>query len=453
MREEYDEIIKNLTGALKGMNYYSPAHPAVLQQIDKSLQLLRPILFEKNEVLLGVVDSVLVFEGEPFYKSNQSVDEFVDRLTKRDIKGLQIKHGVSQDEINIFLQLLNEDPETLKQKGGIAEVMVKKGIVNILPRELEEREEEDIEMRAKKVYSDARNAVLEIMRDARIGKVPTATKVIRIISDMTDIMFKDKSALLGLAMIQDHDEYTFNHSVNVGILSLTLANALNYVGKDLIDIGLGGLLHDIGKTETPKEIILKPNKLTEEEWEIMKLHPVKGYAIVSKMDGISKLTAKIIYEHHLQYNMSGYPSVPKNYEPTPLANIVTISDCYDSMTTLRPYQRRFDPKEALLILSKKVNEAFNPDYFRTFVKILGIYPIGSIVRLDTNEIAIVTKINLEEPDRPIVKILFNADGIPLKTPVEVPLNERDATGRVKRNVVASVDPATQALVDLNRIFK
>lgn len=453
MREEYDEIIKNLTGALKGMNYYSPSHPAVLQQIDKSLQLLRPILFEKNEVLLGVVDSVLVFEGEPFYKSNQSVDEFVDRLTKRDVKGLQIKHGVSQDEINIFLQLLNEDPETLKQKGGLAEVMVKKGIVNILPRELEEREEEDIQMRAKKVYSDARNAVLEIMKDARIGKVPTATKVIRIISDMTDIMFKDKSALLGLAMIQDHDEYTFNHSVNVGILSLTLANALNYVGKDLIDIGLGGLLHDIGKTETPKEIILKPNKLTEEEWEIMKLHPVKGYAIVSKMDGISKLTAKIIYEHHLQFNMSGYPSVPKNYEPTPLANIVTISDCYDSMTTLRPYQKRFDPKEALLILSKKVNEAFNPDYFRTFVKILGIYPIGSIVRLDTNEIAIVTKINLEEPDRPIVKILFNADGIPLKTPVEVPLNERDATGRIKRNVVASVDPATQALVDLNRIFK
>jgi len=266
-------------------------------------------------------------------------------------------------------------------------------------------------------------------------------------------MFKDRSALLGLAMIQDHDEYTFNHSVNVGILSVTLANALNYVGKDLIDIGLGGLLHDIGKTETPKEIILKPSKLTQEEWDIMKLHPVKGYAIVSKMDGISKLTGKIIYEHHLQFNMSGYPSVPENYEPTPLANIVTISDCYDSMTTLRPYQKRFDPKETLLILSKKVNESFNPEYFRTFVRILGIYPIGSIVRLDTNEIAIVTKINLEEPDRPIVKILFNSDGVPLKTPVEVPLNEKDRTGKIKRNVVSSVDPTTQALVDLNRIFR
>lgn len=453
MREEYNEIIKNLTGALKGMNYYAPAHPAVLQQIDKSLQLLRPILFERNEVLVGVVDSVLVFEGEPFYKANQSVDEFVERLTKRDVKGLQIRHGVSHDEINLFLQLLNEDPETLKQKGGIAEVMAKKGIVNILPRELEEREEEDIQVRAKRVYNDARSAVLEIMKDARIGRVPSATRVIRIISDMTDIMFKDKSALLGLAMIQDHDEYTFNHSVNVGILSITLANALNYTGKDLIDIGLGGLLHDIGKTETPKEIILKPSKLTSEEWDIMKLHPVKGYSIVSKMDGISKLTAKIIYEHHLQFNMSGYPAVPKNYEPTPLANIVTISDCYDSMTTLRPYQKRFDPKEALLILSKKVNEAFNPEYFRTFVKILGIYPIGSIVRLDTNEIAIVTKINLEEPDRPIVKLLFNSDGIPLKTPVEVPLNEKDSSGRTKRNVVASVDPTTQALVDLNRIFR
>lgn len=453
MREEYDEIIKNITGALKGMIYYTPSHPAVLQQIDRSLQLLRPILFEKNEVLVGIVDSVLVFEGEPFYKTNQSIEEFVKRLTERKIQALQFKHGVSQDEMSAFLQLLNEPPDELNQKGGIAEVMIKKGIVNILPRELEEREEEEIEKRARKVYNDARNAVLEIMRDARIGKVTSAAKVIRIVSDMTDIMFKDKSALLGLAMIQDHDEYTFNHSVNVGILSLTLANALNYTGKDLIDIGLGGLLHDIGKTETPKEIILKPTKLTPEEWEIMKLHPVKGYSIVSKMEGISKLTAKIVYEHHLQFNKSGYPSVPENYEPTPLANIVTISDCYDSMTTLRPYQKRFDPKEALLILSKKVNDAFNPEYFRTFVKILGIYPIGSIVRLDTNEIAIVTKINLDEPDRPIVKILFNADGIPLKTPVEVALNERDAAGRIKRNVVSSVDPTTQALVDLNRIFR
>ncbi len=453
MREEYDEIIKNLTGALKGMNYYTPAHPAVLQQIDRSLQLLRPILFEKNQIVLGVVDSVLVFEGEPFYKSNQSVDEFVDRLMKRNVKGLQIRQGVSQNEINNFLQLLNEEPDILKQKGGIAEVMVRMGIVNIIPRDLEEREEEDIQMRAKRVYNDARNAVLDIMRDARIGTVSSAARVIRVVSDMADIILKDRSALLGLAMIQDHDEYTFNHSVNVGILSITLANALNYTGKDLIDIGLGGLLHDIGKTETPKEIILKPTQLTSEEWDIMKLHPVKGYSIVSKMGGISKLTAKIVYEHHLQFNMNGYPSVPENYEPTPLANIVTISDCYDSMTTLRPYQKRFDPKEALLILSKKVNESFNPEYFRTFVKILGIYPIGSIVRLDTNEIAIVTKINIEEPDRPIVKILFNSDGIPLKTPVEVPLNEKDRTGKVKRNVVASVDPATQALVDLNRIFK
>jgi putative nucleotidyltransferase with HDIG domain len=453
MREEYNEIIKNITGALKGMNYYSPMHPAVLQQIERSMQFLRPLLFEKNEVLVGIVDSVLVFEGEPFYKSNQSVDEFVERLTKRNIQGIQFKHGLTQEELSLFLQLLNEDPEVLNQKGGIEEVMIKKGIVNILPRKLEEKEEEDIQARAKKVYSDARNAVLEIMKDARIGKVPSATKVVRIVSDMTDIMLKDRSLLLGLAMIQDHDEYTFNHSVNVGILSLTLANALNYTGKDLIDIGLGGLLHDIGKTETPKEIILKPTKLTPEEWEIMKLHPVKGYAIVSKMEGISKLTARIVYEHHLQFNRSGYPAVPENYEPTPLANIVTISDCYDSMTTLRPYQKRFDPKEALLILSRKVNEAFNPEYFRTFVRILGIYPIGSIVRLDTNEIAIVTKINLDEPDRPIVKILFNSDGIPLKTPVEVALNERDAHGRVKRNVISSVDPSTQALVDLNRIFK
>lgn len=453
MREEFDEIIKNLTGALKGMNYYNPKHPAVLQQIDRSLQLLRPVLFEKNQVLIGIVDSVLVFDGEPFYKSSQSVDEFVDRLTKRKVQSIQIKHGVSQDELNLFLQLLNEEPELLEQKGGIAEVMIKNGIINIIPRKLEEREEEDLNIRAKRVYSDARSAVLEIMKDARIGKVPSATKVIRIVSDMADIIFKDRSALLGLAMIQDHDEYTFNHSVNVGILSLTLANALNFVGRDLIDIGLGGLLHDIGKTETPKEIILKPAKLTPEEWEIMKQHPVKGYAIVSRMEGISKITAKIIYEHHLQFDRNGYPKVPPDYTPTPLANIVTISDCYDSMTTLRPYQKRFDPKEALLILSKRVNEAFNPEYFRTFVRILGIYPIGSIVRLDTNEIAIVTKINLEEPDRPIVKILFDSNGMPLKTPVEVPLNEKDPAGRTKRNVVASVDPTTQALVDLNRIFK
>ncbi|HEY4717115.1 MAG TPA: HD domain-containing phosphohydrolase [bacterium] len=453
MRDDFSEIVKNITGALKGMNYYSPAHPAVLQQIDRCIQLLRPILFEKNSLVMTVVDSVLVVGGEPFQYANQSVDEFIKRLKDRKVEGLQIKQGISPDEFNRFIQILNEDPEKLKEFGGVEFALAKRGIVNIVTRKIEELDEEkEIETRAKKVYGDARNAVLEIMREARIGNFQKATKVIRIVTDMSEIMLKDQSALIGLSMIQDYDEYTFNHSVNVGILSLVLGNTLKLVGKDLIDLGLAGLLHDVGKTETPKNIILKPTRLTSEEWDIMKQHPVHGYNIASKMEGINKVTAQIIYEHHVKHDLSGYPSITT--KPYSLTNIVSIADCYDSMTTLRPYQKRFDPKEALDIMTKMVNKAFNPEYFKVFIKVLGIYPIGSLVRLDTNEIALVTRINPDDTTMPVVRIIFDATGKPLKDVFEVNLGESDSkTGRRKRTIVSTVNPATQALVDLNKYFK
>ncbi|MGC8685342.1 MAG: HD-GYP domain-containing protein [bacterium] len=448
--EQFNELITLLTGTVKNLSLYPRTHPTVHGAVRTVNTILHRLLSRHREIVVAIIRNTLFVEKTPFYTTTKGIEEFIDKLTKIKINGIVFNRTVNEKEILLLLESINIAPEDLSKQGGITTRLKNLGVKGIEIKNIEE----DVKTDIFKTYMAARDEIINIMSELRLGHIPEHTKIKELINDLNDAMLKDKNTLLCLTMLQDYDEYTFNHSVNVGILSLSIGQELGLKNEELLYVGLAGILHDIGKTRVKREIILKPARLTDEEWVEMKKHPVHGKDIIYEIGGIGEKTAHFVLYHHLKYNLSGYPA-PVGLTSQPEGSmIVAIADTYDSMTTLRPYQKRFDPKESIEFISSKAGEDFEPEYVKAFIRALGIYPVGSVVRLDSNEVGVVTRANETNPQRPFLKLIFDENGNPLNKIQEISLEEKNpSTHQYKRTIVGTVGTALQGLIDLNKYMK
>ncbi|HAO94397.1 MAG TPA: hypothetical protein DCR11_11100 [Deltaproteobacteria bacterium] len=246
-------------------------------------------------------------------------------------------------------------------------------------------------------------------------------------------------------MIKNYDNYLYNHSVNVSIMALSLGKAMGLPKDDLHAVGVAALLHDVGKTGVAENIIRKPGGLSSEEWEKIKEHPLLGSNIAKRMDGLDETIGRLIYEHHIKYDHSGYPQTTSSLHP--LSQLITISDAYDALTTLRVYQQPHSPVEAVKVMNNFSGRHFNPDTLKAFIDMIGVYPVGTMVRLTTNEVGIVTRLNAEKQGGPIVKILYDSEGVIVENPYEV-----DIAVSTDKEIVTTVNPATTS-TDLGSFFE
>jgi len=301
--------------------------------------------------------------------------------------------------------------------------------------------EEDLRERAREVYEHSVSVVFDLMSELRMGRIPSSEPAKAALGEMTEVILRDKSALLALTMLKEYDDYTYVHSVNVGILCLAFAAHEGLTGEQMQAVGLAGMLHDVGKVRTAEEIIKKPGSLTEQEIAIMKKHPVLGAEIVARMKGVPPETDEIVLMHHVKYNLEGYPKIETGRTVNPWSMAVAIADCYDALTTLRPYQKPRPPTDAIKLMRKLSGKDLDPEMVERFVDMLGTYPAGTFVRLTSNEIAMVLAPNQLDVLVPKVKIVTDADGNALATPVDVDLAEQPAgPDGEKRAVVTSVNP-------------
>lgn len=440
-----ETALTHLSGAIKGRGLYPSGHPAVLAPVSKAHQLLQAVLKVKDPVLLGVVDETLVLEGKAFYDASQPVTDVTTRLLDRHIGGLLIRRGVTLNELSALLDVLVEEPKTLEAGGGPERVLAAKEVEHIEARTVAE-ETDDLERQAQEVYSGALAIVANIFHEVRLGRIPRSAEARKVVVQMSDLILKDRDVILGLTLLKNYDDYTYNHSVNVSILSLALAERLGLDGDLLIQAGIAGLLHDIGKTSVCLDLIRKPGKLTPEEFEEIKRHPTAGAKILKRMQGVHPEAVLGVLQHHLRYNRKGYPKLPDHVRVSPLAYAVAIADTYDALTTIRSYQPQHQPRDALEVMHDLSGTDLHPEYLKLFVEMLGVFPVGTVVRLDTNEIALVTKTNSRAPTAPRVKLVFDPEGTRIEPPVEVDLDVADPkTGRPGRQIVASVDPALKGL--------
>ncbi len=261
---------------------------------------------------------------------------------------------------------------------------------------------------ARKVHSRTRSYIDQALEDVRLGQAVNTDKAKELVTEVADSITRSPHAMVWLTNMKERDEYTSIHCMNVCIMAVSFGRSLGLQKSELELLGLGGLLHDLGKMRVPLEILNKPSKLTFEEFEVMKTHPMEGYKMLKEQNDLPLEVLDIVKHHHERRNGKGYPSQLDGDEINNMTRIVAIVDVYDAITSDRCYHDAITPYDALKNMYEWVNEDFDKDMIEQFIKCLGIYPIGCVVELNMGHVGIVVSASEKSKLRPIVMLVLNS---------------------------------------------
>jgi HD-GYP domain-containing protein (c-di-GMP phosphodiesterase class II) len=428
-----------------------------------------------NQLFSGDPDVALNLEGDFLYlgemKLKIDIDGFnnlmliTDEMKKKRVGSIAFSRGISDVEIKRFCFIFSAlDPRPPEPFERLQAELEKAHLTNpeiTIYEERKEREEADDLFKdnrelAKKTYLNTVTAVSEVMESVKLKQAVSLKRAKRVVQSMVDLILQEDSTLLGLTNLRSHDEYTYNHSVNVCILALAIGQRLGYTKMRLSELGMAALFHDLGKYVIPLEVLNKPTDFTEAEWTVMRRHPIFSVKELVRLKGINEMAVRVTigaFEHHLNYDLSGYPKLANKRRLSLLGRIICIVDCYDALTSSRVYNRvPFPPDKALRFMLNKSGTAFDPILMKIFVNAIGVYPIGTMVLLNTKEIGVVfaSNPNPERGDRPKVKVILNPSGEETAGEV-VDLAEQDEAGAFRYEIVNVIDP-TKYKIDVAKYF-
>jgi HD-GYP domain-containing protein (c-di-GMP phosphodiesterase class II) len=447
-------VFQLLSAVLKNVTLYPEEHPVLLAAADKLLSKIEELLVGRKEVAFYLVGGELFFEtiSVPI---DQNFSLIIEQFAGRDIGGIVFKTGIASVEIIRFAGMMSKEPAFPTDKEEVNTLIAKEGIVHVtLHRALLVNKQAGAAIKVGKkkasdIFKDTIEALKEIVQAVHIGKASNMRKVNSIIQIMVDNVLDDRDALMGLTNIKMYDEYTFAHSVNTSILSVSLGTYLSLDKPQIAILGVAALMHDIGKVTILNEIINKPGKLNDEEWKQVQRHPIDGALLLSNVRGVSKLAMVAAFEHH-QHGEKGYPEVEGKYKRHPFSQIVSLADSYEAITSSRVYYaNRISPDAAIRILLKNRGITCAPVLLQAFINMVGIFPIGTLLKLDTGEVGLVMH-QTRDLMRPRVLILSKFDGSEKETGELVSLVETMG-GNYKRSISGTIDPNI-AKIDIKKYF-
>jgi putative nucleotidyltransferase with HDIG domain len=454
-RLDNDLIIK-LHVLMKGSQIYDQKNVALTQVVQGSLELIKHFLKSEGSLDLKVIRNGLFINGK---RVKIGVDSFIgfkfvlEQLQKKRVGEIRIS-GILDEKMlkECVYNLMNLGDGDEENARKLQDHLNRQGIKFIGVEPLEIFEEDELfgshtnpKEAGKRLFFETVGTIKGVVTGIKKNQFINARKLKRMVQGAVNLMVKDESILLGLTTIKNYDEYTFNHCVNVAIYSLAIGRRLGFSKKTLTELGVTGLLHDIGKSKIPKEILNKPDKLDDDEWRAMQEHPMTGVEMMLKIKQLGEMSPKMViavFEHHLNCDLTGYPKLIRKKDLTISGRIVKIADCYDAMTTPRAYRKTpYRPDQALAIMVREKN-GFDPLLLKVFIGIIGIYPIGSLVLLDTKEMGVVYETNPDPHyiNRPKVILISQSEGKRRIGPA-VDLAEMDGEKKThKRNIVRALDP-------------
>jgi putative nucleotidyltransferase with HDIG domain len=262
---------------------------------------------------------------------------------------------------------------------------------------------------ARKVHSEANKVVHGILTDVRLGKQIEVEKMEPVVERITDSIFRNKDALTSLSRIKEKDNYTFQHSVSVCTLLVAFARAMEYERNVILEAGTGGLLHDIGKMKVPDAVLNKPGALTAPEFTIMQSHAALGREILKETPGVTETAIQITAQHHERFDGTGYPDKLKDDGISVFGQMAAIVDVYDALTSNRIYHKGMEPTAALKKLFEWGKFHFNEELVQHFIRVIGIYPVGALVSLESGQLAVVVQQGEKSLLRPQVRIIFDLE--------------------------------------------
>jgi len=427
-----EEIVRRLAAAMRGAQLYAVGHPLVARSTAALADTLSLTLANTPSVTIGIVGDDLVVGDFPIPKAAETMGELMRRLKQAGIERIVIQRGVEADEIDRLVASVASG-ETGKD-GALGRLPhVRVGRI-----EVEEKIEGVGDMATfRRLYSDASNVASDLWESAAIEGKPDADAARTLVDSLAQAVAQNRTALLALTALKNYDNYTFTHMVNVSILTMGQARGLGIEGGLLREFGLAALMHDIGKVKTPNDVLNKPGKLTDEEFDILKRHTVDGAEILKNTPEIPALGPVVAFEHHLRSDGTGYPTGTVRPQLNLATTLCGIADVYDAMRSQRVYQAAHPTDRILAVLQRNDGKQFDQRLVKRFVQLVGIYPAGNLVRLDTGEIAVVLKAYAPDPYRPRVKVLTRANGQKLEHPYDVSL--WDAHEGQPQSIQAPVD--------------
>lgn len=302
-------------------------------------------------------------------------------------------------------------------------------------------------VRAKKVITASKQAVVSMFNDVRMGKAVNTESAMQCVDEIAASVARNEGALISLLRLKNKDDYTYMHSVAVSALMVVLAKELGLSEREVKQAGLAGLLHDIGKAAIPMDYLNKPGALTDEEFAVVREHPQRGYELMKQANITDEVALDVCLHHHEKMNGEGYPERLQGDEISLFAKMGAVCDVYDAITSTRAYKASWEPSQSLQRMAKW-SDHFDDTVFKAFVKSVGIYPIGSMVKLKSGRLAVVIDQSQKSLLAPIVKVFFS-----IKSKSRIPIEVLDLSKPGLQDVVVGYeDPALWGVSDVNALW-
>ncbi|MEX2273220.1 MAG: HD-GYP domain-containing protein [Vicinamibacterales bacterium] len=435
-----EELVRRLSGGLRAAQLYAPSHPIVARQTAGLLAALETLHQQNPTVVIGLVAGQVVVGDLPLPRLAGQMIELIDRLKRAGIERIAISRGAAPRELETFMAAL------AKSIAG-TDTALTLNSANIRIGRLASDDDAPApgggdRGTLQRLYGDAVGQAETVWESALMEGRPDVKAAAASIENLADAVTENRTALIALAAMKKYDNYTFTHMVNVSILTMAQARALGIEGRLLREFGLAALMHDIGKVKTPKDILNKPSKLDDREFAIMKRHTIDGAALLRQTPEMPALSPVVAFEHHLRLDGQGYPEGVTRDTLNLATMLCSVADVYDAMRSQREYQEAFPTDRILAVLKRNDGMQFDQHLVRRFVQLMGIYPPGTLVALSDGRMAVVTGIHAPSPDRPTVRVLFDAAAAPVIGGEEIDLWQEAGE---HLTVASVVDPATVGL--------
>ncbi|MFL5575363.1 MAG: HD-GYP domain-containing protein [Gemmatimonadaceae bacterium] len=457
IRRQGRPFIFALYGALRAIKLYPTENAAVQKALEELTAITRDIIDHEHELEFRVSGEFIFLNATRLRLDLDNYASFSFLLAlcrKAGVGVLRLTQAAPVREWLVLLSMIqapsgHEDPrERLNDLGARLEG-AKVGAFELGPPSDADDDREFRELAkaaAKRTYAQSVAVTKDVINSVRMGRSPNIKKIKRVVQGIVDQILNEETSLVGLTTIRDYDEYTFTHSVNVCIFSVALGRRLGLTKLQLYDLGLAALFHDIGKSRVPVEVLNKSTGLTDDEWRIIAAHPWLGVLALFQMRGQQELPYRsmvVAFEHHMKADLTGYPRPVRERTVGIFSRIVAVADGFDAATSRRAYQSEpLSPAAVLQEMRDNPRRGMDQVVVKAFVNMTGIYPVGTLVVLDTFELGIVHAVNpiAEMVSRPIVRVVSDDRGNVLNPGHLVDLAEQNESGGFRRTIIKTENP-------------
>ena len=436
-------LLKGVASLRKLTGMYPAGHPAILQKLGELDNAVQRLLRRNDIVRIDVIHGDAHLDGLSFRHDSDANARIIQELAALGIDSIHIRRGITPDELQALSAFLWEFKDAA---GGppMTQQLAARGIHHVSLAKLvlldtRWRSEQWADA-PKDIYDPAYAESIDLMQQTfeqvQEGKELKLATIRHIVELLVQKVAGSSAALAQILAVKLYENLTYCHSVNVATLSLLIARQIGFDEKTTAAIGEAALLHDIGKTRIPLDVIRKPGALDKRERTLMEAHTTYGAEILVEVDGLRPLTPTVALEHHRGVKGSGYPELGSR-EPHFMSQLVSVADIYEAITGARTYQQPGQPEQACLVLARLAGDKLNSALVKAFVAAVTFFPVGSVVRTSRDETGVVIATNHAEPLHPVIALV--APDL-VRLPGNVDTGARDSSGAYARHIVETIRP-------------